>query len=120
VRNINSRSSVVLVLAVACIACASKPFDVANRYYSPERFPAKAASEVELLFEKPARNFDVIADFQARNETADGMRSRAAEVGADAVIVVFLGGGQDKEAEWAGQGQYRTNDRVVGTAIKYK
>jgi hypothetical protein len=63
----------------------------------------------------------VIADFQARGETADGMRRRAAKIGADAVIITHLGGYYDTGNEWAGKdtkgGSY---SRIVGTAIVFK
>ena len=34
----------------------------------------------------------VIADFQSRGENAKAMQKKAAKIGADAVIVVYLGG----------------------------
>ena len=63
----------------------------------------------------------VIADFQARGADDDYMRKKAAAIGADAVIVSYLGGYRDRGDEWAGQdSQSQSYSRVTGTAIKYK
>lgn len=60
--------------------------------------------------------------FQSRGETAEDMRAKAAKVGADAVIVVYLGGIYTGE-EWASQDRRRNSTiytDFVGTAIKFK
>ena len=95
--------------------------DVANRYYALERFPAKKPKEVELLWERPPREFIVIADFQSRGESPEAVRKKAAKIGADAVIVSILGGWYDTTGQWAGiDKQARTYTRITGTAIRYK
>ena len=101
------------------MGCAS---DVANQYYASVHYPPKATKEVEVLFKNPARPYEVIADLQARNAGAASMRRQAAKIGADAVIVSFLGGYYSTHSEWADE-KNMTNDtysRVTGTAIKYK
>jgi len=104
-------------LALALCSCAE---DVANRYYAAQTYAAKPAKDVELLFRAPARPFTVIADLQSRNESPQGMRKRAAKIGADAVIVTGLGGYSDLGQEWAGHdSQSNTYTRLVGSAIKY-
>ena len=50
----------LLVLASLLAGCAT---DVANRYYGAEKYPAKDPKEVELLWQRPSREFTVIADF---------------------------------------------------------
>ena len=108
----------MLVIATLLSGCAS---DVANRYYAAERYPAKNPKEVELLWQRPTREFIVIADFQSRGESAEAMRRRAAKIGADAVIVATLGGVYNWSEEWAGNDrQAGTYTRITGTAIKYK
>lgn len=94
--------------------------DVANRYYAAEHYPAKAPSQVELLFRAPSRKFETIADFQSRGDSPESMRKRASKIGADAVIVTPLGGLYAPSEQWAGNDRMsRTYSRIVGTAIKY-
>jgi hypothetical protein len=94
--------------------------DVANRYYAAQRYPAKEASQVELLFRAPTRKFTAIADFQSRGESPESLRKRAAKIGADAVIVTPLGGLYAPSEQWAGNDRMaRTYSRIVGTAIRY-
>ena len=105
----------VISLIASCVT------DVANRYYGTERYAAKDPTEVEILWQSPAREFIVIADFQSRGEGPEDMRKRAAKIGADAVIVAILGGLYDRNEEWAGiDKQSGTYTRITGTAIKYK
>lgn len=109
-------SSLLFTLLLA--GCAT---DVANRYYVTEQYPPKEPKDVELLWHNPVRDSVIIADFQARGESPEGMRKRAAKIGADAVIVSILGGYYDTANEWAGKDtQANTYTRITGTAIKYK
>lgn len=106
---------VVLVGVSACVS------DSAGRYYSDERYPEVDPTAVEVLRSEPQRPYIVIADFQARGADDDYMRKKAAAIGADAVIVSYLGGYRDRGDEWAGQdSQSQSYSRVTGTAIKYK
>jgi hypothetical protein len=105
-------------LAVLFAGCAT---DVANRYYATEKYPSRDPKQVELLWQNPQRQYVVIADFQARGESPEGMRKWAAKIGADAVIVSILGGYYDRSTEWAGQDkQNNSYSRITGTAIKYQ
>jgi hypothetical protein len=107
-----------LLFALLLVGCAT---DVANRYYATERYPAKDTKDVELLWHNPSRQYVVIADFQARGESPEGMRKWAAKIGADAVIVSILGGYYDTSTEWAGADkEANTYSRITGTAIKYQ
>ena len=109
----------LVAVAILLVGCAIN--DVANRYYGSEQYSAKDPKEVELLRQRPSREFVVIADFQARGESPEAMRKRAAKIGADAVIVVILGGLYDRDEEWAGKDkQSNTYTRITGTAIKYR
>jgi hypothetical protein len=95
--------------------------DEANRYYLKERLPPKSIKEVEVLYKEPERPYVVIADFQACNATIKHMRKRAAEIGADAVIVVPAGGWYSLDEIWAGKDeQSNSYTRLIGTAIKYR
>ena len=117
----------ILTISLLISACAS---DVANRYYTNERYSPRSIEEVELLTSEPSKPYVVIADFQMRGESAKGIRKRAAKIGADAIIVTVLGGFYSNSEEWAGEDQYKAkianneivgaNTRIVGTAIKYK
>ena len=105
-------------LALLFAGCAT---DVANRYYASEKYPPNDPKKVELLWHNPQRQYVVIADFQARGESPEGMRKWAANIGADAVIVSILGGYYDRSTEWAGQdNQANSYSRITGTAIKYQ
>src|SRR5262245_57242493 len=105
-------------VAFLFVCCAT---DVANRYYGSAEYPPKDPKEVELLWQRPTREFVVIADFQSRGEGHEAMRKRAAKIGADAVIVAILGGLYDRGEEWAGKDkQSSTYTRITGTAIKYR
>lgn len=97
-------------------ACAQ---DVASRYYASQNFPAKQASEVELLWKSPQRKYIVIADFQSRGESPDDMRAKAAKVGADAVIVQLLGGLATFDEFPSLEKQHTSYSRITGTAIRY-
>jgi hypothetical protein len=106
------------LFAVLFAGCAT---DVANRYYASEKYPQKDPKQVELLWKNPQRQYVVIADFQARGESPEGMRKWAAKIGADAVIVSILGGYYDRNTAWAGEDkQANTYSRITGTAIKYQ
>jgi len=110
--------AVTLVLIVFLTGCAS---DVANRYYAKERYASRSPADVELLYERPAREFVVIADFQSRGETPKALRKKAAAIGADAVIVSTLGGQYRIADQWADQDSRKhTYTRITGTAIRYK
>lgn len=108
----------LLLCSLLLGSCAS---DVANRYYGTVRYSPKSAHEVEVLRKRPDRDFIVIADFQSRGETIQDMREKGARIGADAVIVSFLGGYYDSNEQWAGEDRYQsTYSRITATAIKYK
>lgn len=99
--------------------------DVANRYYGTTKYSPKSERDVAILTSKPSKDFVVIADFQSRGDTSESLRSKAAEIGADAVIVSVIGGLYSHAEEWAGkdsmQGVNSQNSgHIVGTAIKYK
>lgn len=105
-------------VSICLCSCAS---DVANRYYSGQKYPPKKRDEVQILNSDPNRPYDVIAEFQARGETARGMQKRAAAIGADAVIITPLGGFYPLNSEWAADPrQSETYSRLVGTALRYK
>lgn len=106
------------ILAVLGTGCVS---DEAHRYYAKERFEPKAPKDVEVLHWAPERPYDVVADFQARGADDEYMQKKAAEIGADAVIVGTFGGQRAKKDEWAGEdSRARTYSRITGTAIRYK
>ncbi|MCP5525141.1 MAG: hypothetical protein H7A46_26760 [Verrucomicrobiales bacterium] len=108
----------LVVCALLIAGCAT---DVANRYYGSEHYAPRDPKEVELLWQRPNREFVVIADFQSRGESPEAIRKRAARIGADAVIVAILGGYYYTEEEWAGRdSKGNTYTRITGTAIKYK
>ena len=108
----------IIVLLLCEIGCIS---DEANRYYLKYKLPAKEINEVEVLREAPQQAYIIIADFQARNATVKHMRKRAAEIGADAVIVVPAGGSYSENEIWADKDRYsNTYSRLIATAITYK
>jgi len=110
-----------LLIALLFILTASCAHDVANRYYGNVHYPPKNPDDVQVLREKPSRDFIVIADFQSRGETVRDMQEKAAQIGADAVIISILGGKYSRSEEWAGEDRYKdTYSRITGTAIKYK
>jgi len=107
-----------LSVAVLVGACVS---DQAHRYYAHTKYPPKPVDQVEVLYEAPSRPYEVIADFQARGASVKYMRKKAAEIGADAVIVGTYGGYRSRRDEWAGQDKYADSySRITGTAIRYK
>lgn len=108
----------VVLLCLELVGCATGE---ANRYYLKEKFPAKNIKEVEVLKEAPSRPYIVIADFQVSNTTVKYIQKRAAEIGADAVIVTLTGGRYSEDEIWAGNDRYsNTYTGLIGTAIKYK
>ena len=110
-----------LSLFVALLAMAGCASDIANRYYASTQYPPKQQSEVQILNGRPARPFVTIADFQSRGETPEDMQAKAAAIGADAVIITFLGGSYDRGDEWAGSDSMsNTYSHLVGTAIRYQ
>lgn len=111
--------SVVCFAAVFSVsACVS---DEANRYYGGQRFAAKPPEDVVVLREAPSQPYVVIADLQSRGDTVKSLQKKAADIGADAVIVSFLGGSFNPNDKWAGKdSQAGTYTRAIGVAIKYK
>jgi hypothetical protein len=111
---------IVMLISCALIiaGCAS---DVANRYYGSEHYPPTPLKAVELLYGKPDKKFIVIADFQSRGESYKSLRKKAAEIGANAIIVSSIGGYYSTSEEWAGNDRYKDkyHDHVIGTAIRY-
>lgn len=93
--------------------------DIASRYYGNAKYAPKPPSEVQILWKRPDREFQVIADFQSRGESPEDMRNKAAKLGADAVIVQLLGGyaTYDEYPNLDKQNQYYS--RIAGTAIIY-
>ena len=58
---------------------------------------------------------------QSRGESYESMRKRAAQIGADAIIITNLGGYASLTTTWAGDDPYsHYYSRLVGTVIKYK
>lgn len=104
----------VLIVLTGCVS------DVANRYYVSEHYPPKPVEQVAVLHAEPARPYTLIADFQSRGDDDEGMRYKAADIGADAVIVTYIGGGHNGNAEWAGTSGDNTASHTVGSAIRYK
>lgn len=104
-----------IILSDGCVT------DQAHRYYASERFPPRPKEEVEVFSEIPSEPYEVIADFQARGASVRYMQKKAAEIGADAVIVGMYGGYRAKSDEWASEDKYaKTYTRITGTAIRYK
>jgi hypothetical protein len=111
-------TALLLSISVVCIGCAT---DQAARYYASEKYSAVPAEQVQILREAPDREFEVIADFQARGASFESMRRKAAAVGADAVIIVPLGGYRSTTDEWAddkSHGSYYS--RLTASAIRYR
>ncbi len=113
--------SLVLFVIISS-GCAT---DVANRYYAATKYAPKNEKDVSILTSKPSKDFVVIADFQSRGDTPESLRSKAAEIGADAVIVSVIGGLYSHAEEWAGKDSMQgvnsqISGHIVGTAIKYK
>ena len=115
------RSAVLFVALLASGACMG-PRDVANRYYATETFAPRPAEQVSILSKAPGRPYEVIAEFQSRNETPVSMQKRAAEIGADAVIITLVGGAKDLDEEWASSDRYKNKSysRILGVALRYK
>lgn len=105
------------LLSLLLTGCVS---DEANRFYG-DSYPATAVENVEVLTGAPTRSYQVLADFQSRGDTEDSLRRKAAEIGADAIIISKLGGFYSESENWAGADRHSDSySRIVGTAIKYK
>lgn len=115
-------SLAAFVAAIATIAAlAACTTDVANRYYAHVKYPAKQPSQVLILRGQPSQAYEVIADFQSLGESPEDVRDKAAEIGADAVIISRIGGSYHFDEEWADQDRFAgTGRRIVGTAIIFK
>lgn len=118
-----TRSEFVGFILICLLACASCAHDIADRYYV-SALPPRDPSSVEVLYVRPSRKFVVVADFQARQADEDFMRDKAAEAGADAVIVSRVGGlrapGESRADQDSMSGYRGGVGHIVGTAIKYK
>jgi hypothetical protein len=112
------RFLLAVTICLLSVGCAT---DVANRYYASTKYPPKNPQDVQILKQPPARPYEVIADFQSRGESPKSVAKKAAKIGADAVIVVMLGGYYELGTEWANVDfQADTYTRINGTAIRYK
>ena len=104
-----------------CLFLAGCVAGEANRYYLKEKLPAKDIKEVEVLREAPSQPYIVIADLQASQVSFKYLQKRAAEIGADAVIVTCTGGSYSTSEVWAENDRYSNScTGFIGTAIKYK
>ena len=118
IKNAARTSVAALLMTILLLSCAS---DEAARYYGEVRYPPRSADEVDILYQAPTRAYTVLADIQARNVSPSHMQRRAAEIGADAVIIVRSGGSYSQSEVWADKDRYqRTYSRLLATAIKYK
>lgn len=109
---------VAILCVVSAISCVS---DQAHRYYAEKTYPPKAVDEVDVLYDLPTRPHEIIADFQARGASVKYIQRKAAEIGADAVIVGMYGGYRAKRDEWASNDtQSKTYTRITGTALIYR
>ena len=112
---INASLFTCMILLVSCAG------DVANRYYGNDKYPPKDPNDVEILWQRPTRDFFVIADFQSRREKPQAIREKAAQIGADAVTISILGGYYSHMEVWASSDrEKKTYTRITGTAIRYK
>jgi hypothetical protein len=110
------KGKIAIILAVLVTAgCAS---DVANRYYSDIKYPPRPYKEIEVLTNVPTHAYIVIADFQGRGESPRDLQKQAAKIGADAIIVTYIGGAYNSSDQWAGQDS-ESHTHIVGTALKY-
>ncbi|MBN1392619.1 MAG: hypothetical protein JW947_07430 [Sedimentisphaerales bacterium] len=127
---IKSKKAGIIIVFVFLFCESGCVSDEANRYYLKEKLPPKNINDVAILRDKPQRPYTVIADFQAKNGTflffvtpvePKHMQKLAAEVGADAVIIVYTGGWYSwDETRAGGESQSNSYTGMVGTAIKYK
>ena len=113
----------ILLFFMVCLlmSCAT---DKAFRYYLTDRYPPKQFEEVQVLYQKPDRDFLVMADLQARGVSVKTLRKEAAKIGADAIIVAVVGEFYSRTEEWAELNKYKDvrgpSSRITVTAIKYK
>ena len=110
------RSAVLLGTALCLTACIS---DEAHRLYVDGLAP-KSPDDVKILYDNPSRSYRVIADLQARNATSDYMRKEAAKIGADAVLISYVGGMRDPDDKWADEATSESYVRIAGTAIVFE
>jgi len=111
----------VVFIIFSCLFLTGCVSGEANRYYLKETLPAKDIEEVEVLREAPSQPYIVIADFQVSRATIKHMQKRAAEIGADAVIITPVGGWYSRSGIWAGSDKYSNSySGLIGSAIKYK
>lgn len=110
--------SLLLVSLVWLSGCGST--DVANRYYAEKRYSSVPLDQVQILTRAPDKPYEVIAEFQSRREQPSDVQRKAAEIGADAVIITLFGGEHSLTAEWAedDRNMNKTFSRIVGIAIK--
>lgn len=119
----------LLVAALLFIisSCATSS-DLSYRYYGSQSRQSKSQSSVKVLFEKPTEKYESIADFQGRgsSDLIKKFQQKAAEIGADALIVTTSNEGYSYSTEWAGDGIAKSNKfekfenrRIFATAIIY-
>ena len=113
-----------LAIVTAALILTGCAMDVANRYYAPGKYPAKYPEQVEILKQNPTRPFEIIAVFQSQYEGIESVRAiraKAAQIGADAVIISTFGGRYLKSDSWASSDTLASSgNRVSSTAIVYK
>jgi hypothetical protein len=108
---------IISILIPILSGCVS---DEANRLYIENPLSPKSVEDVDVLWKAPDIEYTVIADFQAKGASIKYVRKRAAEIGADAVIVVLAGGNYSYSEVWAGKDSMsNTYSRIIGTAIIY-
>jgi len=102
------------------VSCVS---DRAYRDYSNQKYPPNSIEDVEVVFEIPQRDYEVLADFQAKGNmelAVKKFQKEAATIGADGIYVKALGGAASFSQEWASKDNSISQTRITATAYKYK
>lgn len=94
--------------------------DQAHRYYLDKKLAPKPVNQVEILWAPPANRYILIADYQSRGERPADMQKRAADDGADAVIVTLIGGFVSLSKENLEPDRFQQFSRITGSAIVYE
>lgn len=118
---------ILIILFVQLLGCAAIETSDATHILVGDRYPATEPESIEILFEKPDKEYLVIGMIESRgigmwDEARDmhlsmkALRTEAAKIGANAVLIKS----SEQQITGISNGVTSTERRISGVAIRYK
>jgi hypothetical protein len=112
-------AKILVVFAISFTGCVSSTGQARVYCEFPPTFNRQG---IEIIYDKPTREYILLADFECLNASHTTIRNKAAKYGADAVFVSSYSGSfiQTNEDLTSGSRSSGVNQHCFCSAIKYK